>query len=129
MYEFDSTTALTGLATAQKFFGLDGRISYLQVMISDIFAADRMKDELKGVLLTYITTWTTRAQSIAVSATQLEKNIIFLTITLIVIVAALNIIATLILMVMEKTQDIGIPRWPWGRRRPRSGGSFSSRER
>ncbi len=109
LYEFDSTTALTGLAAAQKFFGLDGRISYLQVMISDIFAADRMKDELKGVLppLTYITTWTELNQSLF-SALKLEKNIIFLTITLIVIVAALNIIATLILMVMEKTRDIGI---------------------
>jgi lipoprotein-releasing system permease protein len=42
------------------------------------------------------------------SALKLEKNIMFLTITLIVIVAALNIIATLILMVMEKTRDIGI---------------------
>ena len=42
------------------------------------------------------------------SALKLEKNIIFLTITLIVVVAALNIIATLILMVMEKTRDIGI---------------------
>jgi lipoprotein-releasing system permease protein len=42
------------------------------------------------------------------SALKLEKNIIFLTIALIVFVAALNIIATLILMVMEKTRDIGI---------------------
>jgi len=42
------------------------------------------------------------------SALKLEKNIMFLTITLIVFVAALNIIATLILMVMEKTKDIGI---------------------
>ena len=42
------------------------------------------------------------------SALKLEKNILFLTIALIVIVAALNIIATLILMVMEKTRDIGI---------------------
>jgi lipoprotein-releasing system permease protein len=42
------------------------------------------------------------------SALKLEKNIMFLTIALIVLVAALNIIATLILMVMEKTRDIGI---------------------
>ena len=42
------------------------------------------------------------------SALKLEKNIMFLTIALIVFVAALNIIATLILMVMEKTRDIGI---------------------
>ncbi|MHB8053855.1 MAG: ABC transporter permease [Candidatus Aminicenantales bacterium] len=109
LYEFDSTTALADLSAAQKFLGLGNRVSYLQVMIRDIFAADRYKSELKRVLspLTYVTTWTELNQSLF-SALKLEKNIIFLTITLIVIVAALNIIATLILMVMEKTRDIGI---------------------
>jgi len=109
LYEFDSTTALARLSAAQKFFGIDGRVSYLQVMIEDIFAADRLKESLRNILppLVYITTWGELNQSLF-SALKLEKNIIFLTITLIVIVAALNIIATLILMVMEKTRDIGI---------------------
>ncbi|MBN1939471.1 MAG: ABC transporter permease [Candidatus Aminicenantes bacterium] len=109
LYEFDSTTALARLPSAQKFFGTGDRISYLQVMIEDIFAADRLKASLLDTLppLVYITTWGELNQSLF-SALELEKNIIFLTITLIVIVAALNIIATLILMVMEKTRDIGI---------------------
>ena len=109
LFEFDSTTALADLSAAQRFLGLGDKISYLQVMLADIFAADGMKAELKSLLppLTYITTWTELNQSLF-SALKLEKNIIFLTITLIVIVAALNIIATLILMVMEKTRDIGI---------------------
>jgi len=55
----------------------------------------------------YTTTWMELNKSLF-SALKLEKNIMFLTITLIVFVAALNIIATLILMVMEKTRDIGI---------------------
>jgi lipoprotein-releasing system permease protein len=54
-----------------------------------------------------VTTWMELNKSLF-SALKLEKNIMFLTITLIVFVAALNIIATLILMVMEKTRDIGI---------------------
>jgi len=109
LFEFDSTTALADLSVAQRFLGLGDKISYLQVMLADIFTADKMKAELKSLLppLTYITTWTELNQSLF-SALKLEKNIIFLTITLIVIVAALNIIATLILMVMEKTRDIGI---------------------
>ncbi len=109
LYEFDSTTALADLSAAQRFLGLGDRVSYLQVMIRDIFAADRTKAELKSILppLAYVTTWTELNQSLF-SALRLEKNIIFLTITLIVIVAALNIIATLILMVMEKTRDIGV---------------------
>ena len=55
----------------------------------------------------YVTTWMELNESLF-SALKLEKKLMFLTITLIVIVAALNIIATLILMVMEKTRDIGV---------------------
>jgi len=109
LYEFDSSTAIVALPVAQKFFGLEGRVTYLQVMIDDIFDAARLKERLKSVLppLAYVTTWMELNKSLF-SALKLEKNIIFLTITLIVIVAALNVIATLILMVMEKTRDIGI---------------------
>jgi len=109
LYEFDSVTALMPLAAAQAYLAMPDRISYLQVMIDDIFAADRIKAALKPILppLAFVTTWMELNRSLF-SALKLEKNIIFLTITLIVIVAALNIIATLILMVMEKTRDIGI---------------------
>ncbi len=65
----------------------------------------RIRDALPPVI--YNTTWMELNRPLF-SALKLEKTIIFLTITLIVIVAALNIIASLILMVMEKTRDIGI---------------------
>ncbi len=109
LYEFDSTTALVALAAAQKFFRLDDRISHLQIRIDDIFQAEKIAERIKQILppSTYITTWMELNKSLF-SALKLEKNIMFLTITLIVFVAALNIIATLILMVMEKTRDIGI---------------------
>jgi len=109
LYEFDSATALISLPVAQKLFGLKDSVSYLQVMIDDIFAANRYKDLFRAALppLAYTTTWMELNKSLF-SALKLEKNIMFLTITLIVFVAALNIIATLILMVMEKTRDIGI---------------------
>jgi len=109
LYEFDSTTALVPLSAAQKFFRLDDRISHLQIRIDDIFEADKMAGRIKQLLppAAYVTTWMELNKSLF-SALKLEKNIMFLTITLIVLVAALNIIATLILMVMEKTRDIGI---------------------
>jgi lipoprotein-releasing system permease protein len=109
LYEFDSTTALISLRSAQKFFGLEGRINQIQIRIADIFAAPEVAEELRLALppTTYVTTWMELNRSLF-SALKLEKNIMFLTITLIVVVAALNIIATLILMVMEKTRDIGI---------------------
>jgi lipoprotein-releasing system permease protein len=109
LYEFDSTTALISLPAAQKLLGLEGRVSFLQIMIKDIFKAPQVGEEIKGLLppTAYVTTWMELNKSLF-SALKLEKNIMFLTITLIVLVAALNIIATLILMVMEKTRDIGI---------------------
>jgi lipoprotein-releasing system permease protein len=109
LYEFDNSTALVSIGVAQKLFGLEGRASYIQVKLRDIFAAPAVGEKIKATLppVVYITTWMELNKSLF-SALKLEKNIMFLTITLIVIVAALNIIATLILMVMEKTRDIGI---------------------
>jgi lipoprotein-releasing system permease protein len=109
LYEFDNSTALVAIGVAQKLFGLEGRASYIQVKLRDIFAAPAVGEKIKAALppVVYITTWMELNKSLF-SALKLEKNIMFLTITLIVIVAALNIIATLILMVMEKTRDIGI---------------------
>ncbi len=109
LYEFDSTTALISLRSAQKLFNLEGKINHFQIMIDDIFQAPQVAEGLRRVLppTTYVTTWMELNRSLF-SALKLEKNIMFLTITLIVVVAALNIIATLILMVMEKTRDIGV---------------------
>jgi len=109
LYEFDSSTALVAIATAQRLFGLEGRASYIQVKLRDIFAAPETGRQILAALppVVYVTTWMELNKSLF-SALKLEKNILFLTITLIVVVAALNIIATLILMVMEKTRDIGI---------------------
>ena len=109
VYEFDNTLALVSLSTAQKFLGLDDRISFIQVKIDRIFDAPKIADRIREFLPpeAYVTTWMELNRSLF-SALKLEKTIIFLTITLIVIVAALNIIASLILMVMEKTRDIGI---------------------
>lgn len=108
-YEFDATTILISLDLAQRVFNLEEKVSYLQVKIEDIFQAPKIGDQIKEIIppVAYVTTWMELNKSLF-SALKLEKNIMFLTITLIVLVAALNIIATLILMVMEKTRDIGI---------------------
>ena len=109
LYEFDSSTILVAIGVAQRLFGLEGRASYIQVKLKNIFDAPRIGEQIKKSLgpVVYITTWMELNKSLF-SALKLEKNILFLTITLIVVVAALNIIASLILMVMEKTRDIGI---------------------
>lgn len=109
LYEFDSSTALVSLGLAQKIFNLPAKVSYLQVRINDIFQAGQLAEKIQqltgpGI---YVTTWMELNRSLF-SALKLEKTLLFLTITLIVVVAALNIIASLVLLVMEKTRDIGI---------------------
>lgn len=109
LYEFDSTTALIPVADAQKLFRTGGRVTFIHVRIEDIFDAPEIADRIEALMpaSVYTATWMEMNRSLF-SALKLEKNIMFLTISLIVLVAALNIIATLILMVMEKTRDIGI---------------------
>jgi lipoprotein-releasing system permease protein len=109
LYEWDSTTALIWLEAGQRIFGLGDRINLIQVRIDQIFDAPKIRDRIREFLPeeTHAMTWMEMNESLF-SALKLEKRLMFFTITLIVIVAALNIIATLILMVMEKTRDIGV---------------------
>ncbi len=109
LYEFDRATGLIWLNAAQKLFKLEGKIRLIQIRIRNIFRADEVAERIKGILPenTYATTWMEMNKPLF-SALKLEKQLLFLTITLIVLVAALNIVATLILMVMDKTRDIGI---------------------
>lgn len=109
LYEFDSSTALISLEVAQRLYNLPERVSYLQVRIKDIFQAERVAEKIYRVTGPgiYVTTWMELNRSLF-SALKLEKTLLFLTIALIVVVAALNIVASLVLMVMEKTRDIGV---------------------
>jgi lipoprotein-releasing system permease protein len=109
LYDFDSATALVSLRAAQRAFNLNDSINLIQVRISNIFRAPETAEQIKVLLppQAYAITWMELNRALF-SALRLEKQLMFLTITLIVFVAALNIIATLILMVMEKTRDIGI---------------------
>ncbi|MBN1223645.1 MAG: ABC transporter permease [Candidatus Aminicenantes bacterium] len=109
LYEFDSGAALVSLETAQRMFNLGDRINVIHIRIENIFQAPAVAEKIKDFLPpdTYAITWMELNRSLF-SALKLEKQLMFFTITLIVFVAALNIIATLILMVMEKTRDIGI---------------------
>lgn len=109
LYEFDSTSALLPLRVAQRLLRLEGKVTLIQIRLKKIFEAQAKAHQLVHILppTLYPTTWMELNKSLF-SALKLEKTLLFLTIALIVFVAALNIIATLILMVMEKTRDIGI---------------------
>ena len=116
LYEIDNGTVLTNLKTAQNVFGYKERVSLIQIFINNIFNAENtvskmLKDKsLRGLvefIESRIITWKDMNASLF-SALEFEKTILFFTLTLIIIVASLNIIAGLILLVIQKMKDIGI---------------------
>lgn len=109
LFEFDSGWAYIPLASAQRLFGQGDRASLVEVRLRDMFA---VKPAAAAILARlgdgYLTTDWIQMNHSLFSALWLEKTAIGITIGLIVMVAALNIVATLILMVMEKHKDIAI---------------------
>jgi lipoprotein-releasing system permease protein len=110
LYEFDSQWAYVPLSVAQRLFtGGSDSASLVEVRLDDIYAVRAVAPHIVAALGDgYLTTdWIMMNQSLF-SALWLEKIAIGITIGLIVMVAALNIVATLILLVMEKHKDIAI---------------------
>lgn len=109
LYEFDSAWAYIPLATAQRLFGDGGRVTLVEVRVEDFYRVRDIEPRILEALGEgyVITDWIETNESLF-SALWLEKVAIGITIGLIVIVAALNIVATLVLMVMEKHKDIAI---------------------
>jgi len=109
LYEFDAAWAYLPLSAAQRLFETGDRASLIEVRIDDMYAVKEVAAAIVERLGPgYLTQdWIQMNQSLF-SALWLEKTAIAITIGLIVMVAALNIVATLILMVMEKHKDIAI---------------------
>ena len=109
MYEFDSTMAFISIENAQKFFRLGASVTGIEVKVADIYNAEKVSTDiinrLKGSY--WARTWMDMNKNLF-SALKLEKAAMFIILTLIVLVAALNIISTLIMVVMEKGKDIAI---------------------
>ena len=108
LFEFDSTYGFVSLAVARRILDQDD-VELIQLRVDDIYAAPQIAASIPGHLgPEYITQdWADMNRSLF-SALWIEKIAISLTIGLIVMVAALNIIASLILLVMEKHRDIAI---------------------
>lgn len=105
----DSSFVYIPLARMQQTLRLGEGYTMLQIKLKDIYAVDEMKQKIKDTLGGYqfISTWKEdNAQFF--EALQLEKLAMFMAIVLIITVAALNIISTLIMLVMEKNRDIGV---------------------
>lgn len=109
MYEYDSSLAFISIDSARRFFRLGDAVSGVEVKVADIYAAEKTADNIMTALKgSYWTrTWMEMNKNLF-SALKLEKAAMFIILTLIIVVAALNIISTLIMVVMEKGKDIAI---------------------
>ena len=108
LYEFDATYGFVALDTAKRLFKKE-EVDYIQLRVNDIYQAPQVAQSIPATLGSdyAASDWTTMNQPLF-SALYLEKIAVSLAIGLIVMVAALNIIASLILLVMEKNRDIAI---------------------
>ena len=111
MYEYDRSLALIHLRDAQRLFRLGERISGLRLKLDDLFAAPEMAQKLQARLgLSYsISDWT-RLHANFFRAIRMEKRVMFLILSLIVAVAAFNIVSTLVMVVTDKRGEIAILR-------------------
>jgi lipoprotein-releasing system permease protein len=108
-YDYDSSWAFTRLSDAQQLFGLGDLVSVIEFKVDDIYQADQISRQLeqaagKGFMAT---NWMEQNKALF-RALRLERLVTFITIGLIVFVAALNILISLTMMVMEKTRDIAV---------------------
>jgi lipoprotein-releasing system permease protein len=108
-YDYDSSWGLTRLSDAQQLFGLNDVVAVLEFKVDDIYQAPAIAQDLEKVAGQGFGTknWMEQNQALF-RALRLEKVVTFITIGLIVFVAALNILISLIMMVMEKTKDIAV---------------------
>ncbi len=111
MYEYDSGLALLHLADAQRLYRMEDQVTGVRLKLKDLYAAPRVGRELSTTLPAdvFVTDWT-RSHANFFRAVQIEKRVMFIILTLIVAVAAFNIVSTLVMAVTDKQADIAILR-------------------
>ena len=111
MFEYDATFVFMPLELAQVYFRKQGEVSAIELTVADPERIREVEADVKEVIGSrgWIVDWR-RANAQFVNALQVERNVMFVILTLIVLVAAFNIIAGLIMVVKDKGRDIAILR-------------------
>jgi lipoprotein-releasing system permease protein len=109
MYEYDNTMAYISIESAQKFFAMGARVTGIEIKANNIYKVKEIGKEIRDKLGFPFWTkdWMEMNRNLF-SAMKLEKILMFIILVLIILVAAFNIISTLIMVVMEKYKDIAI---------------------
>ena len=111
MYEYNSSFIFMPLEQAQIFFNMKKAVSSLEIFLNDAEKLDQARGEVGKLITGYagVYDWRDMNRSFF-NALQVERNVMFLILTLIIIVAAFNIISSMIMLVKDKGQDIAIMR-------------------
>jgi lipoprotein-releasing system permease protein len=113
MYEYDAGLVLIHLSDAQKFFQLGKDVSGIRVKLEDLDGTKSTTENIERLINQdnsyFISDWT-KQHSNLFAAIQMEKRVMFIILTLIIAVAAFNIVSTLVMGVTEKKSDIAILR-------------------
>lgn len=116
MHEYDKTVVFMPILTAQKFFKLTDAISDIEIFTNNIQEAGAIRAELDDTLMKLppdqplrVIDWQ-HSSSSYFQAVETERSVMFLILTLIIVIAAFNIISSLIMLVKDKTRDIAILR-------------------
>ena len=111
MYEYDNAYVYMPLADAQTYFEFDGAVSQLEIFVDDPDHIDLLRGPLgEAVGGSYRLFDWQQANASFFNALQVERNVMFLILTLIILVAAFNIISSMIMLVKDKGRDIAILR-------------------
>ena len=111
MFEYDRGVALVHIKDAARLFRLDGNVTGLRLKLDDVFDAPTVSKQLYNKLQgDYLIEDWTRRHANFFRAVKTEKRVMFIILTLIVAVAAFNIVSTLIMVVTDKRADIAILR-------------------
>jgi lipoprotein-releasing system permease protein len=108
MVDFDANIAFINLDTLENFFDLDKRKRNLEIYLNNPSNIDEIKNQIQKIFNNeYVYTWADMNSSLF-SALKVERNVMFIILSLIIIVAAFNIISGLTILVKNKTKDIAI---------------------
>ncbi len=109
MYEYDSTLAYVTIPAAQQFFRMGTAVTGIEVKVDDAYRAKEVGTEIQRRLgFPYFSRDWMQLHRNLFAALKLEKIAMFIILAMIVLVAAFNIVSTLIMKVMDKTAEIGI---------------------
>ena len=111
MFEYNNNFIFMPLETSQMFFELQNKVSMIEVVATDLSKVDFVIARIKRALgANYLTRGYKDNNSTFLHALDVERNVMFLILTLIILIAAFNIISSLIMLVKDKSRDIAILR-------------------